>query len=695
MEESLAQLLNHIQIHIDSFENEKLLKRNKNRKLGVAYTPNWIVDYIVTNTFRKYFHEILNSQNDYSDDLNISEQIKNLAKTKKDREKLIKIINNIRVLDPSCGSGRFLISVAEKLYDLYKIIVPEAPNFEIKNAIIKNNLFGIEIENSAIMVSKLRLIKWLLSSSLNNFHPINIKVLNLTNFNQIIEKLDIQFNIYNLDFLLEFSSEKFDIIIGNPPYIENKKINNIEFKKKITKRFSTAYRLFDLSIIFVERSLELLENNGYLSLLLPNKFLSADYGIKIRELLLNDSEIKEIINISSLSVFHNTATYPIILSLKKGKQCGEHEILIKTFNDMNELIENNGIKTIKFRQNLINDFPSKVIPISGNIKLITYLYKNFKTLAETFRDLILIYRPFGFLKYSKYFDNISDVYQSNNDLLLIGTGNIEKYHVKFNKRIIIAGKNIKISYFNYHSKFKHIWNNLNSEKIIFREIAKDLTCFYDPGVFTNITGLYFIKITSFDTTKLFALLAILNSQLLNSVFKALFSTLHMSGGYLRFNGSFIKRLPMPRKFPVFLSQLGKILQLLSQLKYHFDSDKPKIIKYPNLERLKKKYNNDIISHLRFFNSLSNSLVKLVFLDEFYLNSKFDYNVLRDLCDSEIEALKVPFKFIIPRTEIKNYKVYSLNELDSILTEISKLYNQLHNNIDLVNQLDHIMENKFS
>ena len=169
----------------------------------------------------------------------------------------------------------------------------------------------------------------------------------------------------------------------------------------------------------------------------------------------------------------------------------------------------------------------------------------------------------------------------------------------------------------------------------------------------------------------------------------------MSGGYLRFNGSFIKRLPMPRKFPVFLSQLGKILQLLSQLKYHFDSYKPKIKKYPKLDKLMMKHKNDIISQLKFFNTLSNSLVKLVFLDEFYLDSNLDYNFLRDLCNLKIEALKVPYKFLIPRTDIINFKVYSLNEVDFILTEISKLYNQLHNNTELIDQIDSINKHKFS
>jgi len=698
MDESLTyKLITLIEKKIQSFENEKFLEKGENRNLGIIYTPKEVVDYIVSNIFRIYFENNLNSQSISQRDFNFEEKLFSLIKNQRKKEIIAKKIKKIRILDPSCGSGRFLIAIAENLYKIHRVLEPELSDFGIKKAIIQNNLYGIEIENSAYIISKLRLIEWLLSSNTDKylFHNINLKSSKLTNLDQIIEKLDLKFNIFNLDFLLEHISDKFDIIIGNPPYVENKKIKDMEFKKKLTKRYKTAYRLFDLSILFIERSLELLEDGGYLSFILPNKFLAADYGIKIRKLLLNESEIKEIINISSLPIFQNTATYPIIISLKKIKQSQKQEIKIKILNNMNELIENNRIKTIKFHQDLIKKFPSNVIPISGNIKLITYLFNNFKTFAETCQDLKIIYRPYGFLKYSKHFDNISDKRQSDDDLLLIGTGNIEKYHIKFNKRIKIAGKDIKISYFNYNTSFEHIWSDLNGEKLIFREIAKNLTCCYDPGVFTNVTGLYFIKIASFKTDQLFSLLTILNSKLLDLVFKTLFGTLHMAGGYLRFNGSFIKRLPMPRKFPVFLSQLGKILQLLSQLKYDLDSKEPEIVRNPEIERFNNKYYNEIQCYLKFFKRLSNSLVNLLFFDDFYLESDLDYYILRDLFDLKLEPQKVPYKFLIPRFDIKNYKIFSLNELDSILTKIEKLYSRLYNNTGLINQIDDLMKNNFS
>ncbi|MFW9972148.1 MAG: class I SAM-dependent DNA methyltransferase [Candidatus Odinarchaeota archaeon] len=694
---AIQKILNLIEKQIESFEYEKIHNKNKNRDLGIIYTPNNVVDYIVSNIIKIYFQESLKTLNLYNIDFNLEEFVQILNKNRIIKEKLSKTIKNIKILDPSCGSGRFLISTAEKLYKFYQIVEPELNDFEIKKKIIRKNLYGIEIDNSALIISKLRLIKWLLSTDIINSHfqDYNLESLEDAKFDQIIKNLNLQFNLFNLDFLLEFDFDHFSIIIGNPPYVENKKIKDIEFKKKLRNRYNTAYRLFDLSILFIERSIELLDNDGLLSFILPNKFLSADYGIKIRSLLLEKSEIKEIVNISSLSLFQNVATYPIILSVKKNKKNKQNETIIKILNNANELAEKNAFNTIKFDQNLINRLPSKVIPISGNIELIQYLFRKFNTFANTFKDLKIIYRPFGFLKYRKYFDNISENPQSNSDLLLVGTGNIEKYYIKFNKRTKISGKDIKISFFNYNSNFKHIWSDLNSEKLIFREIAKDLTCCYDPGVFTNITGLYFIKIPSFSTDQLFGLLTILNSQFMDSIFKTLFSTLHMAGGYLRFNGSFIKRLPLPRKFPEFLSELGKILHFLSQLKYDFGSKRSEIVKSIDLIKFHTKYYYEINTSLDFFEKLANSLVMLLFLDDFYLKSNLDYYILRDLIDLKRGSLKIPFKFLIPVFDIRNYKIYSLKELDSILTEINKLYAHLYGNQDLLNQLNHIIKNRFS
>ena len=214
------------------------------------------------------------------------------------------------------------------MFQIYKNLDLNLPDYDIKKRIIEKNLFGIDIDYSAINISKIRLFKWLFS---------NLAIFDNLKDIQFSRKFDINFNLYVKDFLLEFNINNFDIIIGNPPYIENKKIYDKDYKQKLTKRFYSAYRLYDLSILFIEKSVELLkQNEGILSFLTMNKFLSADYGEKLRELLINEAEIKGIIDISSLPVFHGIAAYPIIISLKK-KVPQNSTIIVKKVVDLHLL----------------------------------------------------------------------------------------------------------------------------------------------------------------------------------------------------------------------------------------------------------------------------------------------------------------------------------------------------------------------
>ncbi len=689
--QTVQNFLTSIDRVIENFENEKIDGKDLNRNIGIIYTPKIVVDYIVFNIFRIYFEELI----DISKLVENNTYRKTFIKNKELYSALIKKIHDIRILDPACGSGRFLISVADNLYQLYRLLNTKLSVFEIKRNIIEENLHGVEIEKPACIVSKLRLIKWLYHNNEIHFKikNSNINLLKVINYDQFFKQLNLQFNIYNVDFLLEFNSSNYDIIIGNPPYIENKKIKDIQYKKKLTKRFKSAYRLFDISVVFLEKALELLkENSGCLSMITTNKFFSADYGIRIRQLLINETELKEFINISSIPIFKKTAAYPIIISFKKSPPNNNNLILIKHYKNMNDLFEKNNVKTKKMPQQLIKQIPGSVFPIFGDINLIKYLYSNFKPFSNIVPDLKIIYRPFGFINWAKHLENLSNTKNSDEDLLLIGTGSVGKYYIKFDKPIRIAKKKFNISFFKFHEKYNKIWKELKSEKLIFREIAKELTCVYDIGLFTNVTGLYFIRIPSFNEEKLFCLLTILNSKLMDLVFKTLFGSLHMASGYLRFNGSFVKRLPIPKKLPRSLSQIGKLLQILSHLQYDLNTVRQGSFNSLDLSFFKEKDWIDIGLYLNFFKKLNDSLVKLLYLENYYLKSHKNFKQLRDLLYSKRFHLETPFKFILPRFHIPKYKTFNLKELESILVKIKNFYNTLIKNKILMDEINEIIKN---
>jgi methylase of polypeptide subunit release factors len=659
VKQELKKILVSLEEQITEFESNKKDQKKIKKDLGIVYTPQNIADFMVSESFKLYFKNYFGSK----------ENNEVFSKTHNSEKILLKVVPNLKILDPACGSGRFLISMAKKLFQFYKNLRLNLPDYDIKKSIIEKNIFGIDIDYSAIKISKIRLVKWLLSD-LSEFDKSNLK---LDNINQISKKIDIKFNLFVKDFLLDFNINNFDFIIGNPPYIENKKIYDRVYKQKLTKRYYSAYRLYDLSILFIEKSLELLkQNEGVLSFLTINKFLSADYGEKLRELLINKVEIKEIIDISSLPVFHRIAAYPIIISLKK-KVPQNSTIIVKKAVDLNLLKKSKPSLVNKIPQEVIKLFPAKVIPVSKNLHLIKILYTKYKPMSEVIADLNIIYRPYGFIKWAQNFKYVSKKKVSNKDLLLIGTGNVGKFYINFKKPIRIAKRKLNISYFNYTKNLEPIWKKLSVEKLIFREIAKDLTFTYDPGIFTNITGLYFIRIPSFNTNKLLSLLLILNSDLINLVFKTLFSSLHMAGGYLRINGSFIKRLPLPEIFPTSISRLGKILQFLFQFKSDFietdQFDHPGGVQISFLEKM-----------ICFYKKFSNSLVNSIYLKE------ADSKELENLINYVNYLPKIQLKYFVPGYNLPQYEIYRKQEVESIYNSILNTYLDLSTNNKILEQV---------
>ena len=288
---------------IERHEEDKLQNQNRNKKNGIVYTPQNISDFMTNNIFKIYFRDKIKEMawlpSNFTlkfDKLSLTTFL--MKQEEETKNLVLNHLTHMKILDPSCGSGRFLLSVANLLLELYEILSFNLSIEEIKRYIIEHNIYGVEIEKDAQLATKARLLIWFFHSDLE-LRELNKK----DNIESIIENYNLKFQIFHSDYLLEFNIKPFDIILGNPPYIENKKIEDTEYKSKL-KIFNSAYKLYDLSILFIEKSMELLnQNQGYLSFLITNKFLAADYGIKIRKIIVYDTIIKQIIDISSLSIF--------------------------------------------------------------------------------------------------------------------------------------------------------------------------------------------------------------------------------------------------------------------------------------------------------------------------------------------------------------------------------------------------------
>lgn len=784
-----------------------LVKLNERRRRGVYYTPKEITNYISKNTLKSFLADKLGNKND-----SILDDIDKMGKN--ELSQLMDIIEKLRILDPACGSGDFLIEMSNEIFNLRieisKKLGQKINPYEIKRSILTGNIFGIDIQKSAVEITKLRLWLWLISEELPNFVPNNNQPLfpemyfNIRNGNSLIgwlyedlgikesdyhiddnlmylhvrvkeaitynllpserkdlfqdtdefigqliivgekqrlyTKLDVlktlnenlrklvftrdlapnvRLSLYaihmqlrhvqyqavfdkfydfikqknkqisltssdielinpfhwNIDFNWILSEGGFSIIIGNPPYIENKKIRN-KLEKQLQKIFyKSAYKLYDLAILFLERSLKLLGKNNYLSFIITNKFISTDYGIKIRKILLTQTKLKEIIDVSYLSIFSQASTYPIIITCKdassvlESNQLDNQIMIAPRLNDL-KLLENQSYKKIKIKQKNFFELPNHIFEISGNISILKKLEKN-ESIIKLSELGTFYYRPFGFINWIDSLDFVKRNVQSKNDLRFIGTTNVRSFAIDFRKQIKIAGNRFTSSYMHYNQKFKDIWEIFKQPKLLIKEIAKELTVAYDPGFYANSTGIYMLASNKIN---LKYLLLILNSKLLNFYFSSLFGSTHMAGGYLRFNGSYLKQLPIiqPKepKQEKLIIKLSDYLLFLNQIKINS-------AKYGDI--------NNIDEHLKLFGNLADYLVlEVYFMDKF---SQSFYSELSDLITSINYDKWLELSFEKKKNDDRNKLEMKIKK------EISDSYNSIKNSLIVKQITNEILSNK--
>ena len=106
----------------------------------------------------------------------------------------------------------------------------------------------------------------------------------------------------------------FDVVIGNPPYIRQEELTNI--KTHLQSNYETFAGTADLYVYFVERGINVLKNNGSFIYILPNKWMRAGYGGKLRNWIKQFS-INSIVDFGDLPVFDEATTYPCLFSIKK------------------------------------------------------------------------------------------------------------------------------------------------------------------------------------------------------------------------------------------------------------------------------------------------------------------------------------------------------------------------------------------
>ncbi len=255
--EVLKNLKENIDINSLSISKlyENLMSDKERKTLGQVYTPNDVIENMVELVFE-------NTQ----------------------------ISLNTTILDPACGGGYFLLQIFKKIKEY---IIKNKINYNgcVEKHILENMIYGVDIDRFSAFLTKISLI-----------FEANI--------------IDINFNIYEEDFLIDFLPDcKFDIIIGNPPYIGHKNIEK-EYSCILKDNYSEVfYDKADISYCFFKASHNLLNEKGAICFITSRYFLEAKYADKLRSYINDNLTIIKILDYNGQRVFKNAIISPMIILL--------------------------------------------------------------------------------------------------------------------------------------------------------------------------------------------------------------------------------------------------------------------------------------------------------------------------------------------------------------------------------------------
>ncbi|WP_213496183.1 Eco57I restriction-modification methylase domain-containing protein [Lactococcus formosensis] len=235
-------------------------------------------------------------------DKRIIRNINNAVLSNSDKE-----IHDLKILDPCCGTGNFILTF---IYDQFQL----EENIESILSIL-DNYVGIEIDSLLIKFHKIHLNLMLKALIVNkhSYSDFNIIQADFTKKSDVCEKLE------NVNIL---KSEKFDVIIGNPPYVALYGRRGIKKTELLREYYLSNYEFIpstvkngklNLTMFFIEQSIKICQNNGIISFVIDISFFETAFEF-IRKFILENTTIVSVI--TEINSFKDVASGQIILTLK-------------------------------------------------------------------------------------------------------------------------------------------------------------------------------------------------------------------------------------------------------------------------------------------------------------------------------------------------------------------------------------------
>ncbi len=455
----------------------------KRKSQGIYYTPRYIVDFIVRQT--------------------LGEALKNTKP---------KDISKIKVLDPACGSGSFLTAAYDEILNYYEKHSAKQTLFT-KFDILKENIYGVDLDVQAVEITQLNLLLKTLSQRArlptlqHNIRAGNSLVsMNKENLERYFGKdwLDQEPFNYHEGFSEVFRQNGFDAIIGNPPYVQLSMEGSIKkgLKEYLIDKYKSSMGRLNTFGFFIKLGIDLLREDGCLGFIIPNTVLTQDYYEELRNMILDSCVIKGIVSFEDLP-FKDAVVENIVLILRKTQSTtkrNSNKVQIYHIDGLRKFIKTKSITQKLFRESHKSGFNINLKEDTLNLK------EKIEKATRPLGDFLDINQAIA-LKHerAKY---LSDKKVNSQYKPVLDGRFINRYSLKWNNTYLKYDINA------IHScKREDIF--LSEEKLFFRRVGDRLIATLDNSQFYALNTLVVMNLKNKSDYDLKYFLGLFNSSLIN------------------------------------------------------------------------------------------------------------------------------------------------------------------------------------
>jgi len=469
---------------------EDYLPKEERKKLGEYYTPLEVVRYILDAVGYTSGEEI----------------------------------DGKRILDPSCGSGTFLVEALRRVIQRFLAkfhkssvhkLEPEEASMILES--VRANIYGLDINIFACHIAEMNLFfqtidlygavkskyKEEVFKGFNVFHTDSL----MPPGSKLEDYSDVRVKPFlnNIKDIAKIKGMKFDFVVGNPPYV---RVDNIS--RDLRTMYKSVYNWlligkWDIYIPFIYKGIEWLNRGDTFGYIVSNKFFLLESGLQLRKYILENCTIERITDVCGVSVFAGSLPAATIIIVKKEKPLENHKIRVSILKN--------------------TDIPKELEEETKQLKKLTKLEKILKYLLKSSRSynvtqnkfkkdsdlLFIVTIPDQLIpligKIEKECESFGEICNSNisegdtirdEEKYVISREEYEKLpeNEKKNYRKVIKGENIKRYNTIWSGNYIKCLKEVSKPKLLIKDYSKRMRVAYDKGEYKCLRTIYCASLLS-------------------------------------------------------------------------------------------------------------------------------------------------------------------------------------------------------